>query len=290
MMKQKLKVAWIGTGIMGGPMALHLADQGYDVSAYNRTFEKAEKLEPKVKAFKSIKEAVHDADIVFSIVGYPKDVDEVIHEVFRHAKKGTTIVDMTTSSPDLAKRLYEEGLALGFNLLDAPVTGGDVGAKNGVLSIMVGGKEEIFNQVLPLFEAFGKTITYIGKAGNGQYAKLANQIAITGTLVGVVESLYYAINHNLDLHLLHQILSGGSAASHQVATNALRIINKDFEPGFYIKHFLKDLNLAIESSDGNLPVTIKVRDMVQTLVDHNYGDKGTQALILYYLDNHIKES
>lgn len=283
-MSSKPKIAWIGTGIMGGPMALHLAEHGYDVSAYNRTFEKVEKLGSKVKAFKTIKETVMDADVVFSIVGYPKDVDEVIHEVFKHAKKGTTIIDMTTSSPNLAKMLYEEGLKLGFNLLDAPVTGGDVGAKNGVLSVMVGGKEEIFNQVLPLFKTFGKTITYIGKSGNGQYAKLANQIAIAGTLVGVVESLYYAINHKLNLQLLHQILSGGSAASHQVATNALRIIQNDFEPGFYIKHFLKDLNLAIESAQGNLLVTTQVRDMLQTLVDHNYADKGTQALILYYLD------
>src|SRR5690606_33456406 len=228
--------------------------------------------------------------VIFSIVGYPKDVKEVIEEVFLYATPGTVIIDMTTSSPKLAEDLYQKGLNLGFELLDAPVTGGDVGALNATLSIMVGGKEVVFKKVLPLLELLGKTITYTGKAGTGQYTKLANQIAIAGALSGVVESLFFAYNKNLDIESVHKVLSGGSAASNQLMSNGRRIIQNDYEPGFMLKHFLKDVNLAIDAIDEPLFIATKVRDMIQTMINQGYENKGTQALILYYLDKNLKNN
>ncbi len=194
---------------------------------------------------------------------------------------------MTTSSPNLAMDIYEKALGLGINVLDAPVTGGEIGAIKGELSIMVGGKKEVYEKALPVFQTFGKTILYVGKSGNGQYTKLANQIAIAGNLVGVVESLYFAGKKNLDLNLVHQIMMGGSASSNQLLTNGLKMIKKDYQPGFYIKHFLKDLTLAIEASDEPLTVTNKVKEMLEELVSKGYENLGTQALILYYLDQFV---
>jgi len=285
-----LKIGFIGTGIMGSPMALHLAHAGHDVTVFNRTISKAEALKSEVKVAYSLKELAFDKDVIFSIVGYPKDVKEVIEEVFLHAKVGATIIDMTTSSPKLAEDLYQKGLGLGYDLLDAPVTGGDIGAKNATLSIMVGGSKEVFDKVLPLFEVLGKTITYTGKAGTGQFTKLANQIAIAGALSGVVESLFFAYNKNLDIEAVHKVLSGGSASSNQLMSNGRRIIQNDYEPGFMLKHFLKDLNLAIDAIDEPLFIATKVRDMIKLMVDQGYENKGTQALILYYLNKNLQNS
>ncbi|WP_025725565.1 NAD(P)-dependent oxidoreductase [Acholeplasma granularum] len=280
-----MKIGFIGTGIMGSPMVKHLSEKGYDVTVYNRTQEKAEQLSMYAKVAKSIEEVSSNKDVIFMIVGYPKDVEQVSLEVFKYANKNTIIVDMTTSSPGLANHLYEMALTKELSMLDAPVTGGEVGAINGTLSTMVGGDETSFLKVKPLLESFSSTLLYMGKAGNGQRTKLSNQIAIAGALAGVVESLYYAQTLNLDLNLAHQIFMGGSASSNQMKTNGLKIINKDYEPGFYIKHFLKDLNLAIESSIKHLEVTTTVRNMLEKLVENNHENKGTQALILYYLDN-----
>jgi len=281
-----MNIAWIGTGIMGKPMALHLAEK-HHVTVFNRTFEKAKALEPKVKAKKSIKDTVEHADVVFVMVGYPKDVEEVFLEVFKHVKTGTIIVDMTTSDPKLASKLYELGKSKNIYCLDAPVTGGEKGAIDGTLSIMVGGNQEIFNQVLPLFELLGNTITYVGRAGSGQMTKLTNQIAIAGCLVGVVESLVFAYEHHLDLTKVHQVLSGGSASSNQLSGNGLSIIYKDFRPGFYVKHFYKDLNLALDNTITELPVVKRVRDQLEKLIHEGYENLGTQSLILAYLDNYI---
>ncbi|MBN3490961.1 NAD(P)-dependent oxidoreductase [Acholeplasma equirhinis] len=282
-----MKIGFIGTGIMGAPIALHLARANYDVTVFNRTISKAEKLKPEVSVSYTIKELAESSDIIFSIVGYPKDVDEVIHEVFKYAKKGTIIVDMTTSSPSLAENLYEKGKELGFRLVDAPVTGGDQGAKSGTLSIMVGSEKEVFDEIVPLLQTFGKTITYMGKAGSGQYTKLANQIAISGALAGVAESLYFAMEKNLPLDAVHQVLSGGSASSNQLIYNGKKMILKDYEPGFFIKHFVKDLNLALDEAKGSLPIATKVRDMLQQLIEKGFENKGTQAFILNYLDSHV---
>ena len=280
-----MKIAWIGTGVMGAPMASHLANHKYDLTAYNRTFEKAQKLEPLISAKKTIEEAVFDADVIFTIVGYPKDVQEVFEEIFKHAKKGAILVDMTTSSPTLAKTLHQQGKELGFDVLDAPVTGGDVGAINASLSIMVGGNEAAYQSILPLLKIMGQTITYMGEAGNGQHAKLANQASIAGAIAGAAESLSYAKLKGLNLDNMLQVIVGGSASSWQAANNGPKMISGDQNPGFYIKHFLKDLNLILdEKEDLKLDVVQSVVKIYEILVDEGYGDKGTQAIFEYYIN------
>ncbi len=280
-----MKIAWIGTGIMGSPMATHLAKAGYQVKVYNRTLEKAEKLKDFVQVTYSIQECVKDVDVVFTMLGYPSDVNEVVLEVFKHVKKGVVAVDMTTSSPKLAQELYQKGQTLKIEVLDAPVTGGEVGAINKELSIMVGGSYEVYQNLKSLFDILGKKVTYMGAPGKGQTTKLANQIAIAGSLVGVVEALYFAKVNNLNLELVYQVLANGSAASNQLTQNGKKMIISDYKPGFYVKHFLKDLKLALESIDKQLFVAKRVKEMLEVLVKNDYQDLGTQSLILGYLDN-----
>jgi 3-hydroxyisobutyrate dehydrogenase len=279
-----LKVAWIGTGVMGRPMALHLSDAGHEVFAYNRTFEKAKALEPKVEAFDTIEACIKNAEVIFTIVGYPSDVKEVYEVIIQNAKKGTILVDMTTSSPTLAFYLYQKALEKGLKMLDAPVTGGDLGAIKGTLSIMVGGDEEVFNKVLPLFKLMGTTITYMGSAGSGMHAKLANQTVIAGNIMGIAEALVYAKEKNLDVNKMLSVIVGGSASSWQAANNGPKMIENDYKPGFFVKHFLKDLKLAMEEK-GELPLVVleKVTQAYQTLLDHGFSEQGTQSIIEYYL-------
>lgn len=279
-----MKIAWIGTGVMGAPMALHLANAGHEVNVFNRTYSKAQALEPKVKAFETIEDCVKDADIIFTIVGYPKDVEEVFNKIFVSAKKGSTIIDMTTSSPSLAVKLATQGQAEGFKILDAPVTGGDLGAINATLSIMVGGNKEDFNQILPYLNLMGKTINYMGPAGSGQHAKLANQISIAGAIAGCAESLAYAHQKGLNLESMLNVIVGGSASSWQAANNGPKMITKDFAPGFFLKHFLKDLSLVIEEkNDLYLPTVEAVHKIYHSLESQGLGDMGTQAIIDYYI-------
>ncbi|AZK44570.1 NAD(P)-dependent oxidoreductase [Erysipelothrix piscisicarius] len=279
------KVAWIGTGVMGKPMALHLAQAGYAVSVYNRTFSKAKAMEPSVTACQTIEAVVQDADVVFAIVGYPNDVKNVFEEVMKHAKPGCLLVDMTTSSPSLAKSLADDAEKHGYRMLDAPVTGGDLGAINATLSIMVGGDHADFESVLPLLKVMGKTINYMGTHGNGQHAKLANQTAIAGALAGTAEALHYAHHHQIDMTTMLNVITGGSAASWQAANNGPKMISKDFEPGFYLKHFLKDLKLVMDEKDDlYLPIVESVCKIYQTLSEHGYDEMGTQAIIDYYIN------
>lgn len=278
-------VAWIGTGVMGAPMATHLANAGYTVKAYNRTFAKAQKLEPLVSAVESVEKAVEDADIIFTIVGYPTDVENTFKEIYKHAKQGAIVVDMTTSSPTLAKNLYEEGKTKGFKVLDAPVTGGDLGAINGTLSIMVGGDKDVFEIASPLLNHMGKTINYMGNAGNGQHAKLANQAAIAGAIAGTAEALAYAKLKGLDLETMLNVIVGGSANSWQAANNGPKMIQDDKSPGFFIKHFLKDLKLILEEKEAlELKIVENVVKIYEILTELNYSDYGTQAIFDYYLD------
>lgn len=279
-----MHVAWIGTGVMGKPMALHLADAGYQVTCYNRTYQKALALEPKAKAVQSIKECVKNADVIFSIVGYPSDVKDTYEEVFQYAKKGTILVDMTTSSPTLAITLERKAKEHGFIMLDAPVTGGDLGAINATLSIMVGGDEKAFQMIHPLLEKMGKTITYMGKPGSGQHAKLSNQTAIAGAIAGVAEAMMYAKEKELDPFLMLKVITGGSASSWQAQNNGPKMMNHDYAPGFFIKHYLKDLRLVLEEKkDLALPVVEQVTKAYQYLSDHGFNEDGTQAIIEYYL-------
>jgi 3-hydroxyisobutyrate dehydrogenase len=279
-----MKIAWIGTGVMGKPMALHLVDAGYEVTAYNRTFEKAKALEPSLKAVESIEACVKDADVIFSIVGYPSDVKEVYQKVMDHAKKGAICVDMTTSSPTLAIALEKEAKSKDLIMLDAPVTGGDIGAINATLSIMVGGDQKAFETILPLLNKMGKTITYMGGPGSGQHAKLANQTAIAGAISGIAEALTYAKAKGLDQTDMLKVITGGSASSWQAINNGPKMIHHDYAPGFFIKHFLKDLKLVLdEKKDLPLEVVEIVTKMYEKLVERELDDSGTQALIEYYL-------
>jgi len=279
-----MKISWIGTGVMGKPMALNLSESGYDVSVYNRTYEKAKALEPKVKAYKDIKDLVIDADIIFSIVGYPKDVLEVYEEVFKYAKKGAILVDMTTSSPKEHIKLYKKAKTLGLNMIDAPVTGGDIGAINRTLSIMVGGDEEIYLEILPILKCLGKSITYMGKAGSGMHAKLANQTVIAGNIMAIAEAITYAKSKELNLDNMLNVIVNGSASSWQAINNGPKMLIKDYKPGFYLKHFLKDLKLVIdEKEDLKLDVLETVTKAYEILSDNGYDDLGTQSIIEYYL-------
>lgn len=285
------KIAWIGTGVMGNAMVSHLIDAGYTVSIYTRSKAKAENLKDRATVYDSIAEAVKDADVIISMVGYPKDVESVYagdQGVFRFAKKGTLCIDMTTSSPSLAQKLYVLAQSNGLRMLDAPVSGGDIGAKNATLSIMVGGDHGDFEEAGELFAFLGKTITYIGKAGSGQHCKMANQIVVAGNIAAISESMYYAKNAGVDPNIILQAISGGAAGSWQVSNNGPKILKENYDPGFYIHHFIKDLTL-VEEEAGNvgisLPVVHQVLALYRQLMDEGYGQLGTQALIKAYKKN-----
>ena len=282
-----MKIAWIGVGVMGRSMALNLKKDGHSVSVYNRTLSKCDGLEADgINICTTIKECVNDADAIFTIVGYPKDVEEVYlsdYGIFANAKEGAYVVDMTTSSPALAKKLAEVGSK--FHVLDAPVSGGDIGAKNGTLSIMVGGEKEDFDYLLPVFEAMGKNITYLGKAGSGQNCKACNQIAIAGTIAAAAEAMHYAESVGLDGKTVLDAISKGAAGSWQIDNNAPKMLVNDYEPGFFIKHFIKDLKIArdtMQSRNEELQVLNKVLEMYESIADNGLDNKGTQAIFEYY--------
>jgi len=285
------KIAWIGTGVMGNSMVSHLIDAGYPVSIYTRSKAKAENLKERAAVYDSIAEAVKDADVVISMVGYPKDVESVYagdQGVFKCAKKGALCIDMTTSSPSLAQKLYVMAQSNSLRMLDAPVSGGDIGAKNATLSIMVGGDHGDFEEAGEFFALLGKTVTYIGKAGSGQHCKMANQIVVAGNIAAISESMYYAKNAGVDPNIILQAISGGAAGSWQVNNNGPKILKENYDPGFYIHHFIKDLTLVEEEAgkvDISLPVVHQVLALYRQLMDEGYGQLGTQALIKAYKKN-----
>lgn len=282
------KIAWIGTGVMGNAMVGHLIDAGYECSLYNRSREKMLNHQGKAIICESIKDALKDADIVFTIVGYPKDVEEVYcseEGIFNHCKKGALCIDMTTSAPSLAIKLFDTAQSKGIRMLDAPVSGGDIGAKNATLSIMVGGNEDDFNEAKEYFKFLGKQITYIGKSGSGQHCKMANQIVVAGNIAAVTEALCYIKSKGLDENIIIQAISGGAAGSWQLSNNGPKIIKDDFNPGFYIHHFVKDLRLVCEEAEKNeldLSIVKEVLKKYEHLVTDGYGLLGTQALIKDY--------
>lgn len=283
-----MKIAWIGTGVMGSSMAINLAANGHEVSVYSRTLSKCEPLKSYgISVKNNIKDCVENAEIIFTIVGYPKDVEEVYlgeEGIFKYAKSGTYIVDMTTSSPILAKRLFD--LGRDFHVLDAPVSGGDIGAKNGTLSIMVGGDEDDFNYMEPIFKCLGKNIIYLGAAGSGQNCKACNQIAIAGTIAAVAESMTYATKSGLNPEVVLQAISKGAAGSWQMEYNGLKMIEGDYSPGFFNKHFIKDMKIAkevMEEKGEYLPILNKVLEIYEELSKKGFDDKGTQSIIAQYL-------
>lgn len=283
-----MKIGFVGTGIMGSYMVQNLLKAGYEVDVYNRTPNKAKELEKYGAKFReSIVECVKDKDVVISIVGYPKDVEEVYFDngIIDNSNRGTVIIDMTTSSPTLAKKIYDSSKEKGLFSLDAPVTGGDTAAKNGTMTIFVGGDREVFEKVMEIFKVLGENIVFQGKAGNGQHAKLANQIMIAGALAGACEGMYYAKKVGLNESDVFEAVKIGSAASTQLSKNIPTILNDDYSPMFYLKHFLKDLKLANEYvGDEKFEVFKDVLKIFENLEKEGYGDLGTQA---YYkhLDN-----
>lgn len=287
------KIGFIGVGIMGRSMVRNLMKAGYEVHIYARTKEKVEDVISEGAVFyDSIADCVKDRDAVITIVGFPQDVEEVYFDsgnILDSASPGTYLIDMTTTSPMLAEKIFEEGTKRGFHVLDAPVTGGDTGAKEGTLSILVGGERQDYEACLRLFEAMGTKINYEGKAGSGQHCKLANQIMIAGTLSGVCEALTYAKEKGLDPDTFMKSVATGAAGSRQLDLYGPKIIAGDYAPGFFMKHFIKDMKLALieaNKSSIDLGVLSQVLANCEELEAEGCGELGTQALMKFYDEEH----
>ncbi len=283
------KIGFIGVGIMGKSMVRNLRKAGYEVAIYTRTKAKAEDVIAEGAVWcDTAAECAKGRDVVITIVGYPKDVEEVYfgdNGIIANADPGTYVIDMTTTSPRLAVRIWEEAEKAGLHAVDAPVTGGDTGAKAGTLTILAGGKKEDFDACVPVFEAMGKNINYEGKAGNGQHTKMCNQIAIAGALAGACEAMVYAKNTGLDVDTMLKSISTGAAGSAQMNNVASKAAKDDYAPGFFLKHFIKDMGIADEealAADTRLGVLEDVLGMAKKLESEGLGDLGTQALIKYY--------
>ena len=238
-------IGWIGAGVMGRSMFGHILEKGYRGFVYTRSREKALPLLEKGATWcDSPLEIARHANVVFTMVGFPADVREIYlspRTLVETAKKGTVLVDMTTTSPSLATEIYEKARTRGLFTIDAPVSGGDIGARNATLSIMAGGDKEVFDSVVPLLSIMGRKIVYQGKAGSGQHAKMCNQIMIAGTMIGMCESLIYGYKAGLDLETMLTSISGGAAACWSLDNLAPRILRRDFKPGFFVRHFIKDI-------------------------------------------------
>ncbi|MGD7043492.1 NAD(P)-dependent oxidoreductase [Jeotgalibacillus proteolyticus] len=287
-MEQK-KIGFIGTGVMGTGIIQHLLALPNEIHIFNRTKKKADSLIENGAFWQdSPAHIAQTCQIIFTMVGYPKDVEELYlgkDGLLQHAQEETIFIDLTTSTPSLAVKLNQSAEELGLFILDAPVSGGDVGAKNGTLSIMAGGSEKSFSKVLPLFKTFGENIVYHGSAGSGQNTKMSNQIVIASTMIGVCESLTYAKKAGLSLDLVLKSISTGAAGSWSLSNLAPRMIDDDFAPGFYVKHFIKDLSIALEEAERmelKLPGLQLAYSLYNELSNSGYDDNGTQALIAYY--------
>jgi 3-hydroxyisobutyrate dehydrogenase len=283
----KTRVGWIGTGVMGRWMCQHLITKGYKATVYNRSRDKIKPLlEAGAEAADSPKAVAERSDVVFAIVGFPKDVREVFlggQGALVGSRPGTTLVDMTTSEPSLAQEIYEAAKVKGVASIDAPVSGGDVGAKNATLSIMVGGDADAVEAVRPLLECMGKTIVHQGPAGAGQHTKMVNQILIATNMIGVCEALLYGYKAGLDLKTVLQSVGGGAAASWSLNNLGPRIIDRNFEPGFFVEHFIKDMGIALDEAKRMglaLPGLALAHQLYLAVQAQGWGRKGTHALML----------
>jgi len=283
------KIGFIGVGIMGKSMVRNLMKAGFELHIFARTQAKVEDVISEGAIFhSSIAECVKGCEAVITIVGFPADVEEVYFKggnILDSAPKGAYLIDMTTSSPALATRIAEEGTKRGFKVLDAPVTGGDIGAKNGTLSILVGGQKVDYEACMDLFKGMGTNINYQGSYGAGQHAKLANQIVIAGTLSGVCEALAYARAKGLDLEVWLNSVATGAAGSKQMDSFGKKMVVGDYAPGFFMKHFIKDMKLAkdeAQASELRLDILEQVLVNYQELATKGLEEMGTQALIKHY--------
>ena len=282
-------IGFIGIGVMGKSMADHLLNKGYPLIVYSRTKEKAEELIANGAEWtNSPKEVAQKANVIITIVGYPQDVEEVYlgeNGIITNGKEDTYIIDMTTSTPTLAVKIYTEAKKKGMHALDAPVSGGDIGAKEAKLSIMVGGDQQVFDEMKEIFNHLGTNIVYQGQAGSGQHTKMCNQIAIASNMIGVCEAIIYAEKAGLNPETVLQSISSGAAGSWSLSNLAPRMINGDFAPGFYIKHFIKDMNIALEEAEAmgmETPGLSLAKKMYAQLAEAGEEQSGTQALYKYW--------
>ncbi len=281
----ELNIGWVGTGVMGRSMCLHLINAGHKAFIYNRTEEKAEDLLEKGAVWcETPAEVAKNSSIIFSIVGFPSDVEEVIlgeQGVMSTVQPDSVIVDMTTSEPNLAIKISRASKEKNVLTLDAPVSGGDQGARDGTLAIMVGGDRTAYDRVLPLFNIMGENIAYLGEAGAGQHTKMSNQILIASTMIGVVESLLYAYQAGLSLDEVIDVIGKGAASSWSINNLGRRIVNGDFDPGFFIKHFIKDMGIALDEAKRmnlSLPGLALAHQFYVSATAMGYEDLGTQGL------------
>ena len=281
------RIGWIGTGVMGSPMAGHLIDAGYQVDVFNRTRERAASLiEQGARWRDSPSEVAAEADVVFTMIGYPADVRQTVlgeGRLLEAMRPGSLLIDMTTSEPSLAAEIHAAAKARQIESLDAPVSGGDVGARNATLVIMVGGDASAFERARPLFEVLGKTITHSGEAGAGQHTKMMNQIAIASGMIGLCEALLYAHRAGLDVERALDTIKGGAAGSWSLSNYGPRILSGDFAPGFRIEHFIKDLGIALAESrrmNLSLPGTALAEQLYIAARAQGLGLEGTHALAL----------
>lgn len=280
------KLGWVGTGVMGAAMCRHLLAAGHDLTVHNRTRKKAEPLLEESAGWADTPAgAAAEAEVVFTMVGFPEDVRQVIlgeEGVLEGARSGTILVDMTTSEPSLAVDVHSAAAARGVQAVDAPVSGGDVGAREGTLSIMVGGEEEAVERVWPLLELLGKTIVHQGGPGTGQHTKMVNQILIATGMIGVCEALLYGYRAGLDLETVMESVSTGAAGSWSLSTYGPRILRGDFEPGFFVEHFIKDMGIALREARAMslaVPGLALAHQLYVALEAQGGGRRGTQALI-----------
>lgn len=282
-----MKIGFIGTGVMGTGIINNLLKNNYDVTVFNRTKAHAQAvIDHGAKWANNPAELTQNCDVLFTMVGFPQDVENIYfgeNGIFATAKPGQYIIDMTTSKPSLAQKIGQTGAEKGVHILDAPVSGGDIGAKKGTLTVMVGGRKEDLDHLRNLFMVFASKLNYFGPYGSGQNAKMANQIMIAGTMTGMTEMLVYAKAAKLDLNQVCQTLQSGAAENFSLGSYGPRILKGDYTPGFFAKHFLKDLRIALEEADKmnlELPATQKAKNLYETLVDDKkLGNDGTQALI-----------
>ena len=287
-------IGFIGAGVMGKSMAGHLVAAGYRVQVHSRTRAKAEALlEQGAVWAESPAEAAEGATMVVTMVGYPEDVEECYFGakgIFTNVESGALLLDMTTSSPLLARKIDAHGRELGVSCLDAPVSGGDIGARDATLSIMVGGEEVAYQRALPILECLGKNIVWQGEAGAGQHTKMCNQITNAAGMLGVAESLAYASKAGLDMEKVLQSISSGAAGSWALSNLAPRALKGDYAPGFYVKHYLKDMRIALASAEEmnlSLPALTLAKRLYDDLSADGGGDDGTHAIVRHYLEGKV---
>lgn len=282
-----MKIGFIGTGVMGHAIVVRLMEAGHELFVYNRTKSKTDDLVANGAIWKDTPKEITDAsEIIFTMVGYPQDVEQIYYEeetgVFSGDVHNKILVDLTTSTPSLAEQIDQTARNKGAASLDAPVSGGDLGAKNGTLTIMIGGEQSVYEEVLPLFEKMGQAYTLHGTAGKGQHTKMANQIMIAGTMTGMTEMLVYSQKAGLSLEKVMDTLAGGAAANWSMSNYGPRILKDDYTPGFFVKHFIKDLKIALDEAEKmeiDLPSTHLATQLYEKLADQGNENDGTQALI-----------